>query len=1228
MRSGYVLASVLAIGFFALFCPPAMAVKEYVLCEPCTFGTEGSGPGEFKEPTGIAVNESAGLEPGAGDVYVVDTGNNRIERFGVTGTYLGEFNGNGIFEVEGKVEKSTAAPTGQILMPDGIAVDDSEKTLLEDPSADDVYVTDVGHDALDVFSPVGEYERQLSGTCEKSGESAPCAGSKLIPFSELHGVAVDRDGNVWVYEGIEEEGEPRGKLDEFSDSGAFIKAFSTKRGVIPGIAVDSRDDAYAISGGGNALKFNTVAGEELAQFEYGGGTVSALALEKSTDNVLVDRANEIDLLEPFGEPYGTSVIQTFPAQGLTESNGLAIDGGAVGTPVYASERGSDDVKVFEDVAFPAVSSGGVSEVGEEAVTFHGVVNPTGEATTECRFEYGPEEAEPGGYPDNVACSPHGPLSGSAPIEVSATATGLGARLTYHYRLIAADKNGSRSGSDRTVFTVGKPIVESEVASNVSTDAATVSAQIDAAGLPTTYRVEYGVSGAYGASTIEISIGAPQSAVAAPAQLSGLNPETIYHYRVIATNRLGSSEIGSDQTFETARSSSPAASALPDDRALELVSPPSNQDAYVPNRGPADDVFTERPIRASADGDALVYVGEPPSTGGSGTSSKGNGDAYLATRNAANGWEATDIQPPGTGQELRFTAFSGDLSTGIVFSNAVERTEPRLTGNAPVNCRVLYARDDSNGVLSPVVVEPFTPEHCGYPAYAGASADDQQLLFQTEAALTPNAEPAGAESGAECETRCNLYESNRGTLNLVSVVNGTAVIGTFGGPSLPHEPAFSNVISREGGYVFWTDMSAGQNMEHVFVRENGTTTVPVSLGPAHFWTATPNGRYAFYTEGEALWRFDAYTDHREALVSSGDKVQGLVGVSEDGTYVYFVADEALTPGASAGPCERGESGGCNLYLLHNQEPVRYIATLSPEDNAFAGPELALGDWMPGLNGRTAEVARDGQTVAFSSVLPLTGYNNQGLENGEVRVPEIYVYAAAANEGKGRLYCASCDPTGAPPVRDLGVSEDETTRSDLEYGYKLGAFVPHGLYNATYMSRWLSADGSRVFFDTAQPLVSQDTNGRQDVYEWEQEGAGSCRDSVGCLYLLSGGATQDDSYLLDASESGDDVFFTSRAQFVPQDRNENVKVYDARVDGGSPHLSLVCTGTGCQGVPSGPSIFATPSSVTFTGVGNFPQLRPAMKVRLKAKQCKRGFVKKRGKCIKPRSRKASHKRRAKR
>ena len=93
--------------------------------------------------------------------------------------------------------------------------------------------------------------------------------------------------------------------------------------------------------------------------------------------------------------------------------------------------------------------------------------------------------------------------------------------------------------------------------------------------------------------------------------------------------------------------------------------------------------------------------------------------------------------------------------------------------------------------------------------------------------------------------------------------------------------------------------------------------------------------------------------------------------------------------------------------------------------------------------------------------------------------------------------------------------------------------------------------------------------------------------GCVYLLSGGTDPENSYLIGTDASGDDAFFVSRAALVPADRgSEDDEVYDARVDGVQPPAASACEGTGCQGVPPTPPIFATPSSVTFNGIGNFP------------------------------------------
>ena len=290
------------------------------------------------------------------------------------------------------------------------------------------------------------------------------------------------------------------------------------------------------------------------------------------------------------------------------------------------------------------------------------------------------------------------------------------------------------------------------------------------------------------------------------------------------------------------------------------------------------------------------------------------------------------------------------------------------------------------------------------------------------------------------------------------------------------------------------------------------------------------------------------------------MEGVIGAGEDGSYLYFVAGGQLAEGAAAGQP--------NLYLLHEGK-TKFIATLAQHDDESSGGTqgLFIGDWNPDLGLRTAEVTPDGHSVTFMSNRSLTGYVANGAYGP---LEEVFVYDADTNQ----LFCASCAPSGeSPPFT-------QTARA---------AYLPVSR-SATYMPRWISADGSRVFFDSNEPLVPQDTNGKQDVYEWERDGAGGCEQANGCVYLLSGGTSTDASAFVDASVTGDDVFILSRAQLAPEDQNDNFNLFDARAEGVQPPAPPACSGTGCQGVPPAPPIFATPSSVTFNGVGNFRRRRP--------------------------------------
>jgi len=168
-----------------------------------------------------------------------------------------------------------------------------------------------------------------------------------------------------------------------------------------------------------------------------------------------------------------------------------------------------------------------------------------------------------------------------------------------------------------------------------------------------------------------------------------------------------------------------------------------------------------------------------------------------------------------------------------------------------------------------------------------------------------------------------------------------------------------------------------------------------------------------------------------------------------------------------------------------------------------------------------------------------------------------------------------------------------------------------------NRGMSEDGSRVFFDSPDPLVPQATSaGVRDVYEWEH----------GTVFLLSSGAATEDSEVLDNSPSGNDLFFTTAEGLVPADTDGAYDVYDARIPhpaDNPPPPAVPCAGDVCQGAPSVPSLLGAPASSTFFGPGNPtppaaskpsapPVLTNAKKLALALKACRKKRKKMRAPC----------------
>jgi DNA-binding beta-propeller fold protein YncE len=1162
------LALCMVFGVLVLASTPALAKEVHVYSS--SFGAQGSGPGQFQEPSGVAVNDASG------DVYVVDKGNHRIEELNSTGTtLLAEFGG------------------GVLVSPEAISIDNSGNAL--DPSKEDVYVTDTSNNVIDKFTPSGTYVGQIAG------------GAQGSPFGSLLGIAVDATGMLWV---DQDRSEKVAEIDAFSDeeqnqlgSSREWMASDDVYGA-RGFAIDSEDDLYVFHGFAgneppllyvakltNALEVLRPPGEEL------GGTSdnTGIAVDPSDNSVYLDKGTSVEKFTATGSP-----VDTFGAGHLTGGVGLAVDP-SNGT-VYVADSAGDDVAVFTTVVVPDVATGEATGIQSEgSATLNGTVDPDGIPVTSCAFEYVAEsayqaatEAEaPNPYEGGgtVPCSSN--PGGTAPVAVSASLAGLIVPGTfYHYRLVAANSNGQEHGEDRAFTAAAHPVISGTVVSSSGATEAKVSAQINPGGLLTTYHLEYGTTTAYGSDTPEAGIGAGLEASGIQVRLKGLSPGTAYHARLVASNEVGEAASG-DLTFTTAGATGPSVSALPDGRAYELVSAANPTDVYEPDIGGGEaTVLTSRPFRAAADGDAIAYLAEPLASGGSG--SQGLGDEFLARRTSM-GWQAADITPQGASLNTQYASFSSDLSIGIL--QMAHLSNPETADAAACDP---YAFRTEDGRLHVFFTGQRLVTSCEEqindvePSFAGASADHSHILFETQAALTEGAEQATGQ------LKYNLYDSVNGRLQLVNVLPGPTAEpdpnATFGGPhdgvgKYSNPAGFSNVISADGSRIFWTD----RNTDDLYMRLDGTSTVPISTGDARYWTATPDGKYVYYTEGEEsasrLWRFDvdrylesgkseveALAETREALTGEGSGVDGVVGINEtgeDGAYTYFVAEGSLASNENQHG-ERASPGSPNLYVLSGGA-IRFIATLSYEDNELKGPlennSIEIGDWQHNPGDRTAEVTPDGHAVSFLSHATLTRYDTND-------VPEAYVYDSQTDQ----LSCASCSPDGLPPLDEAVVPTTDTG----------------GNGGSTYMARWLSADGSRVFFDTREALVPQDTDGKWNVYEWERDGAGSCQQSAGCVYLLSGGSSPENSLMTDASANGSDVFFTSREDFTPQAGGEDIKLYDARVDGGFPESFQACTGTGCQGVPPAPPIFATPSSATFNGVGNFETPSAGKRVTSKKKR----------------------------
>lgn len=1175
----------------------------------------GSGAGQVNTPRGSATAPLTA--PNAGNVFVVEQGNDRISEF----TSWGEFVKAWGWNVAADGDPGDTAPVNEFEIctvacqagTGGSAGGqfDAAGTVAVDADGD-VYAYEPAASRIQKFAPSGQFLRAWGWDVVASGVN------DTDPVNEFETcIAADND--------VCKAGVPGSGEGQLSGTGATgVQGLST--------LIDVSPSGNVIVGENGRIQSFDTAGEFQAEVPLVGETVQHLAVDatenfyvayRSTPNAgsNVSKPN-VFKLSPAGTPLCTYAVASNP-RGLD----VAPDG-----QVYVFNNTTSSIMRFDssctlDPTAPLETFGSALSSAS-----------TGLAVNNC------DTSENSVYHSNNSSS----------------------FLRAYSQVPDPDLCGAPP--------VRPPVITDTHALAVATDGATVRARVNPRFWEdTAYYVEYATAACIAADgwigeCVESQPAAPGTQLSAGissadvltkgVHLLGLQPDTAYHYRFVAGSSGGGPVFGeapdpgsqawedcvldplcgTDRQFKTFPADlsprtdcanqqfrvGPSAN-LPDCRAYEMVSPLDKNDGNVNHAG--TNLIGESPAlsRGTRDGDGLTYssyrafgevLGAPKTS------------QYLARRDEDGGWSNDSISPPMSTNypialgvpsfENQYASFTEDLCRGWLFYDAL----PPLTQDAVEGYPNLYRRENcgsSTGSFAPLVesgVVPVRPAEEFLLDTQGAS-ENGHLIFRISDKLTANA-PANDSY--------QLYESYPGGLRAVCVlpgqteaINSNCSAGTAnhtlpvpGGTNTPilggRRQGVENAISDDGSRIFW---SAGSGL---YVRSDGTETIQIGGSGARFHTAAVDGSAAIFSVGGALSHFDVdeALDLKEEGKTAeqimdgatteilGGLVNHILGASEDASHVYFVSTQVP---AGVGENSEGASaqGGQNNAYYHEvgSGQFQFIGSLTPTD--IVGTTRRWSPVNPFPAYRTAQVSAEGEHVAFMSHASLTGADNIDRVSGNP-LAEVFIYDA----DEGKLACVSCSASGARPAgRNIGIFGEGALWA--------AARLPHPQHQ-TYKRRPLSEDGSRFFFESFNPLVLGDTNGSQDVYEfkWADE-RGECDadgafflesqggDPWGCVALISTGKSPTDSEFMDADRTGDNVFIATESSLVPQDYGLR-DAYVARVEGGfaPPEEPAECEGEACQG-PAAPPAFDNPSSSSFKGPGNAGAAAPA---RCNRKQVRRG------------------------
>jgi hypothetical protein len=1125
----------------------------------------------------VAADNSGGATDG--DLYVFSRGSViRIDASGKPVDYTAGASA-GTNELSGADTPAKSFGEPSFRSGGGIAVDSAGRLL----------VADGDHHVVDVFAPSGEFIEAITeaGSGQELGDVSAVASDPTT-------------GNILVADPT------HAVIDEFNLAGAFVgqidEVNGAPLGAIQGIAIDSTGRIYAANGTHRVVDVfgpvavlpdvTTGAVTHLAETDTSltlngtvdtAGTTSSTALTSCHFQYVTQGAFEktgFSDLSSGGEQPCVPAAGSIPNDGAPHSVSADLSG-LIPNVIYsyrlvaANAKGASYGTVATTPALIGIVDESVIDVSTTSTSFAAEINPHGVATA-YHFEYISEaayQANGGSFTGSASATvvpvPDASIgAGEAPVSVSQRVTGLSPSTVYHYRVRAANSLAPVTGPDRT-FTTETPGALAlpddrgwELVSPPDKHGASLASL-------------FGVQAAAAGDAI-----AYLASGATEAQPAGFPNEA----QVLSTRTGAGWE---------------------------------SRDINAPHQAATDPEGEFRLFSQDLSRAAIESIGR---------------------FNPAISPEATELTP-----YLRTNYAPGDPGSPCL-SSCFRPLLSGAPGFANVPAGVEFGEEQR-------CLAPQNPNFCG-PVFAGASADLGSVVIEAVEPLTPGA-PTGIVNVSGVRMG-SLYEWSAGRLSLVSVLpDGEPAPPVYGltlGALSGDKTRRRHAISPDGSRVVWSEDDPTNGAEgHLYLRYNATQPQSAVNGSGEcseaaractlqldqitsgsgegqvapsFQTASADDSRIFFTDEQRLTANSGAAGQKpdlyECEVASAkdgalecaltdltpepgsgepaDVAGAVLGASEDGSSVYFAAAGVLTGTEENAQHERAEPGNCqqltattcNLYREHNGR-ITFIATLSTTRD-----ETDWGGVRGGFEELTARVSPDGEWLTFMSARPLADYDNRDAVTG-LPDQEVYLYDAHT----GQLVCASCNPSGARPY-GVGTGGFNSLAGLDRAGGPFAASIPtwHTLLG-DYQTRYLS-DSGRLFFDAADALVPQDGNGTQDVYEYEPPGVGTCTEAstgfakaaAGCIALISSGASEQESVFMDASESGDDIFFLTASKLSPRDTDTSYDVYDGRVGGSEvqPTPPPACEGDSCQSpaqVPNDP----TPGSLTFSGPGNLESSAPA-------------------------------------